>query len=144
MSASVAGDSGVPPAGMLRATLSPSLLAGSALDSGTALLRFADRRVYVDSLRVEQPGLIATGSGSLGWTRGTRGTLALDFDADSLGSIDSLVSWFAGDGGDASADPPGEALSGSARVLLTLEGSLDSVALRHSTLTRRSTRSRTG
>ncbi len=128
VSASVAGDSGVPPAGMLRATLSPSLLAGSALDSGTALLRFADRRVYVDSLRVEQPGLIASGSGSLGWTRGTRGTLSLDFDADSLGSIDSLVSWFAG-GGDTTADPPGEALSGSARVLLTLEGSLDSVAL---------------
>src|SRR5437899_3180143 len=143
--ASVTGDSAVPPAGTLRAALGPSFLAGSPLDSGAALLRFADRRVYVDSLRVAQPGLITTGSGSLGWTRGTRGTLALDFDADSLSSVDSLVAWITGAGGTgagpgeagtAAADPPGdegregaEMLSGSARVALMLQGALDSLGL---------------
>ena len=143
--ASVTGDSAVPPAGTLRAALGPSFLAGSPLDSGAALLRFADRRVYVDSLRVAQPGLITTGSGSLGWARGTRGTLALDFDADSLSSVDSLVAWITGavgtgagpgEAGTAAADPPGdeggegaEMLSGSARVALMLQGSLDSLGL---------------
>ncbi|HVH08498.1 MAG TPA: hypothetical protein VM736_01775, partial [Gemmatimonadales bacterium] len=69
----VVGDSGVAPVGNLTATLEPSVLAGVALDSGAAHLRLADRRVYVDSLRLAQPGLITTGSGALGWTRGTRG-----------------------------------------------------------------------
>jgi translocation and assembly module TamB len=136
--ASFTGDSGVPPAGALRATLGPGFFAGSPLDSGTASLRFADRRVYVDSLRIGQPGVLTSGTGSLGWTRGTRGALALDFAADSLGAVDSLVAWLTGGegGGQGSgrtadgvvADPPDETLAGSARVLLTLQGSLDSLA----------------
>ena len=133
---SFAGDSATPPAGTLRAALGASFLAGSPLDSGAAVVRFADRRVYLDSLRIAQPGLITTGSGSLGWSRGTRGTLALDFDADSLSSVDSLIAWFTGGGSAvaAAADPPGdpdggETLSGSARVALMLQGSLDSLGL---------------
>jgi hypothetical protein len=128
--ASLVGDSGVAPVGAVRVTLGPSLFAGSPIDSGAALLRFADRRLYVDSLRVTQPGLITTGAGSLGWVRGARGALALDFDADSLGAVDSLVAWLTGSGGRATADPPGDesaGLAGSARVLLTLQGSLDSL-----------------
>jgi hypothetical protein len=139
--ASFAGDSGVAPVGAMSVTLGSSLFAGSPLDSGAALLRFADRRLYVDSLRVTQPGLITTGTGSLGWTHGARGTLALDFDADSLGAVDSLVAWLTGStagggrGSGVTADPPGDetagadkaALEGSARVLLTLQGSLDSL-----------------
>src|SRR6266705_3351656 len=94
----VVGDSAVPPVGTLQALLEPSQLAGAGVDSGAARVRFADRRLYVDSLRIAQSGLITTGSGSLGWTRGTGGQLALDFGADSLAALDPLVGWFAGGG----------------------------------------------
>src|SRR3989454_754979 len=127
------GDSAVPPLGAVQAILEPSQLAGTSADSGAARVRFADRRLYVDSLRIAQSGLITTGSGSLGWTRGTGGQLALDFGADSLAALDPLVGWLAG------AAPPPDAprgggarnapLAGAARVLLTLEGSLDSLGL---------------
>src|SRR2546422_913135 len=127
------GDSAVPPLGTVQAILEPSQLAGTSVDSGAARVRFADRRLYVDSLRIAQSGLITTGSGSRGWTRGTGGQLALDFGADSLAALDPLVGWLAGaapppddpGGGDARNAP----LAGAARVLLTLEGSLDSLGL---------------
>src|SRR5438309_107438 len=129
-----AGDSAVPPLGTVQAIVEPSQLAGAGVDSGAVRVRFADRRLYVDSLRVAQAGLITTGSGSLGWTRGTGGQLALDFDADSLNALDPLVGWLAGGAPDAPADPGGAdagnaPLSGAARVLLTLKGSLDSLGL---------------
>jgi len=132
--ADFAGDSAVSPLGTVQAILEPSRLAGAGIDSGAVHVRFADRRLYVDSLRVAQPGHITTGSGSLGWTRGTRGQLALDFDADSLNVLDPLIRWLAGDAPDALAGPGGgvegtEPLAGSARVLLRLEGSLDSLGL---------------
>ena len=132
--AEFAGDSAVPPLGAVQAILEPSLFAGAGLDSGAVAVRFADRRLYVDSLRVAQSGLTTTGSGSLGWTRGTRGQLALDFDADSLNVLDPLVRWLAGGAPDAPADPGGEVegtapLAGSAHVLLRLQGSLDSLGL---------------
>src|SRR6059058_614494 len=130
------GDSGVAPSGAVTALLGPSLFAGAGLDSGAVRLRLADRRVYVDSLRLAQPGLVTTGSGSLGWTRGTSGQLALDFDADSLSAIDSLVSWLAQRDNAARADPdpdpdprPNRPLVGSARVVATLGGSLDSLGV---------------
>src|SRR5947207_5782391 len=127
-----AGDSAVPPLGRVRAIVEPSQLAGAGVDSGSLRVRFADRGLYVDSLRVAQAGLITTGSGSLGWTRGTGGQLALDFDADSLNALDPLVGWLAGGAPDAAADPGGQdagnaPLSGAARVLFTLKGSLDSL-----------------
>jgi len=127
----VAGDSGVAPSGAVTAMLGPSLFAGAGLDSGALRLRLADRRLYVDSLRLAQPGLVTTGSGSLGWTRGTSGQVALDFDADSLSAIDSLVSWLAGsDTAERAADPePTRPLAGSARVVATLGGSLDSLSV---------------
>ena len=131
------GDSAVPPVGTLQATLEPSQLAGASVDSGAARVRFADRRLYVDSLRITQSGLVTTGSGSLGWTRGTGGQLALDFGADSLTALDPLVGWLGGGSPDPLDDPGGGSrgdarntpLAGAARVLLTLEGSLDSLGL---------------
>jgi len=140
LSGTVEGDSAVPPSGVVNVSVGQSQVAGSDVDSGGARVRFADRRLYVDSLRLAQPGLITTGSGSLGWTRdvGGGGQLALDFDADSLNAIDSLVSWVMGARKPSSTadDPPppspddaGKPLGGSARVLLTLEGSLDSLGL---------------
>jgi len=132
----LAGDSGVAPSGAVTALLGPSLFAGAGLDSGALRLRLADRRVYVDSLRLAQPGLVTTGSGSLGWTRGASGQLALDFDADSLSAIDSLVTWLAQRDNAARADPdpdpdprPNRPLVGSARVVATLGGSLDSLGV---------------
>ena len=126
LSGSMVGDSTTPPVGDLTATLAPSFFAGSVVDSGAAKVRFADGRLYVESLFLQQPGLFTRGSGSLGWRRPTRGSLSLDFDADSLSVLDSLVTWLAGPG--LAGPTPGEALRGSARVLVTLDGALDSVA----------------
>src|SRR5438552_12236470 len=126
------GDSGVAPSGAVTVLLGPSLLAGVGLDSGALRLRLADRRLYVDSLRLAQPGFVTTGSGSLGWARGASGQLALDFDADSLSAIDSLMTWLAGRDSAARADPdpgPMRPLTGSARVVATLGGSLDSLGV---------------
>jgi hypothetical protein len=128
----LAGDSGIAPNGAVTALLGPSLFAGVGLDSGALRLRLADRRLYVDSLRLAQPGLVTTGSGSLGWTRGASGQLALDLDADSLSSLDSLVTWIAQRDSAARADPgpePRRPLAGSARVVVTLGGSLDSLGV---------------
>ena len=136
---SVVGDSATPPVGVATVVLGQSEFAGAGVDSGGgAHLRFADQRLYVDSLRITQSGVVAAGSGSLGWMRGTRGQLALDFTADSLNALDSLVTWLAG-GAPVAADPPAEPsrpgrpgdreLGGAARVLLTLEGSLDSIGV---------------
>jgi hypothetical protein len=122
---SVVGDSVTPPVGDVAVTLAPSFFAGSVVDSGAAKLRFADGRLYVESLRLQQPGLLTRGSGSLGWRRPNRGALSLDFDADSLSVLDSLATWLAGPG--LAGPTPGEALRGSARVYLTLDGALDSV-----------------
>lgn len=128
------GDSAVAPTGVVTAALGPSEFAGAALDSGHARVRFADQRLYVDSLRVAGPGLITSGSGSLGWTPGTHGQLAIDFAADSLNSLDPVLSWILGSGAAAGADPPGDpgdrrALAGSAHLVVTLGGSLDSLGL---------------
>src|SRR6267378_7991987 len=128
------GDSAVPPLGVVRAIVEPSQFAGAAVDSGAVHVRFADRRLYVDSLRVVQAGLMTTGSGSLGWRRGTGGQLALDFDADSLNALDPLVGWLARGAPNALDDPGGAdagnaRLAGAARLLLTLQGSLDSLGL---------------
>ncbi len=127
VSGSAVGDSATPPVGDLSATLGPSFFAGSVVDSGAAKLRLADGRLYVESLRLQQPGLLTRGSGSLGWRRPTRGWLTLDFDADSLSVLDSLATWLAGPG--LAGPTPGEALRGSALVQLTLDGALDSVGV---------------
>lgn len=129
LNATVAGsltvDSGSTPVGALTAELSPSVLAGTLLDSGKAAMRLADGRVYLDSLRLSQPGMVTTGGGSLGWRRPVQGVLSLDFDADSVNALDSLVAWLAGP----PAAAAGPSLRGSARVLLALQGALDSLAV---------------
>ena len=124
----VARDDTAPPVGRLSARLAPSLFAGTPIDSGIADVRFADRHVHVDSLRITQPGLITTGAGALGWSREDRGSLALTLDADSLNSLDSLLSWAAGSIA-ADGEPGVRPLAGAARALVTLEGSLDSLGL---------------
>jgi translocation and assembly module TamB len=127
LTGSLVGDSANPPVGDLTAVLAPSLFAGSIVDSGAAKLHFGDGRLYVESLRLQQPGLLTRGSGSLGWRRPTRGALALDFEADSLSVLDSLATWLAG--ARLPGPTPGEALTGSARVLVTLDGAFDSLAI---------------
>src|SRR5437870_3015237 len=124
----VARDDTAPPVGRLSARLAPSLFAGTPIDSGIADVRFADRHVHVDSLRITQPGLTTTGAGALGWSREDRGSLALTLDADSLNSLDSLLSWAAGSIA-ADGEPGVRPLAGAARALVTLEGSLDSLGL---------------
>src|SRR5207244_8578933 len=115
----VARDDTAPPVGRLSARLAPSLFAGTPIDSGIADVRFADRHVHVDSLRITQPGLNTTGAGALGWSREDRGSLALTLDADSLNSLDSLLSWAAGSIA-ADGEPGVRPLAGAARALVTL------------------------
>jgi len=125
---SLAGDSVTPPTGSVSLTLGPSLFAGTVIDSGGAAIRLDDGRLQVDSLRLTQPGLLTRASGSLGWKRPDRGTLELDFAADSLSVLDSLLTWIAGPkltGG----TTPEDALRGSAHVRLTLDGALDGFAI---------------
>jgi autotransporter translocation and assembly factor TamB len=131
LSFSVAGamtrDSAAPPVGAVRVALAPSVLVGASLDSGAATVEFTGGRLVVDSLRLAQPGLVTTGAGALGWERPARGVLSFDFDADSLNALDSLVAWLAGP--DIVAERHGRALRGAARLLLTLDGALDSLAI---------------
>jgi len=127
LAGSVEGDSATPPVGDLTVTLAPSLFAGTIVDSGAAKIHFGDGRLYVESLLLQQPGLLTRGSGSLGWRRPARGSLSLDMEADSLRVLDSLATWLAG--ARLSGPTPGEALTGSARMLVTLDGALDSMAI---------------
>src|SRR6267378_3572844 len=124
---SVAADSVTKPTGDLSVLLAPSLFAGTIIDSGATRIRFADGKLYVDSLRLQQPGLLTNGRGSLGWQRPDRGTLTFDFNADSLSVLDSLVTWFAGPNvATASSE---DKLKGSAQVRATLDGALDSLSV---------------
>src|SRR6266513_6337646 len=92
---SVAADSTTKPTGDLSVLLAPSLFAGTIIDSGATKVRFAEGKVFVDTLRLQQPGLLTSGRGSLGWQRPDHGTLTFDFDADTLSVLDSLVTWLA-------------------------------------------------
>lgn len=132
ISARVAGsfdaDSAVAPTGRVTALLEPSMLAGALLDSGTAVVRFADEQVIVDSLRVVQAGLVTTGRGGLSWTRPTRGSLALELESDTLAALDSLVRWV----GERTGSPPellADPIEGAARASVLLSGAFDSLAV---------------
>ena len=126
-SGSVAADSITKPTGELSVLLAPSLFAGTIIDSGATKVRFAEGKLLVDSLRLQQPGLLTSGRGSLGWQRPDRGTLTVDFDADSLGVLDSLVTWIAGP--NAASAFSEDKLKGSAQVRISLDGALDSVSI---------------
>jgi autotransporter translocation and assembly factor TamB len=112
--------------GALLARLAPSLFAGTVIDSGAAGMHFTGHQLLLDSLRLRQPGLFTTARGGLGLVAPARGVLNVDFDADSLSSLDSLASWITHSAPAAGSEHEG--LRGSARGLLTLEGSLDSLA----------------
>jgi translocation and assembly module TamB len=124
---SVSADSTRPPSGAVAMTVGPSLFAGTIIDSGATAIRFADGRIHVDSVRLQQPGLLSRGNGSLGLKRPEQGTLTLNFEADSLSVLDSLVTWLAGPA--LTGPTPEEALQGSAQVRVTLQGALDSMAI---------------
>src|SRR5438105_3655117 len=124
---SVAADSVTKPTGELAVLLAPSLFAGTIIDSGATKVRFAEGKLFVDSLRLQQPGLLTSGRGSLGWQRPDRGTLAFDFNADSLSVLDSLVTWLAGP--NAASAFSEDKLKGSAQVRVTLGGALDSLSI---------------
>src|SRR3989454_1873623 len=124
---SVAADSVTKPTGELAGMLAPSLFAGTIIDSGATKVRFAAGKLLVDSLRLQQPGLLTSGRGSLGWQPPDHGTLTLDFDADSLSVLDSLVTWFAGP--NAATAFSEDRLKGSAVVRVRLDGAIDSLAI---------------
>jgi hypothetical protein len=127
MAGDVTQDSAAAPVGALTATLARSRFAGVALDTGVAALHFERGQVHVDSLRVAQSGLVTTGAGVVGWERPASGSISLDFKADNLNSLDSLLTWLVGP--DTAAEARGRPLRGGAHVLLKVEGALDSLMI---------------
>lgn len=121
-------DTATAPVGALRLRVGPSSIAGTVVDSGTAVVRFADDRMLVDTLLVRFEGLRAQGSGALGWRAPAAGQLAIALDADSLNALDSLVSWLAPAARVAEPDSL-QALAGTARVRATLAGAVDALAV---------------
>jgi autotransporter translocation and assembly factor TamB len=116
---------GTPPEGNVALRLAPSRLAGTPFDSGALRLRLADGLVHVDTAWLRQPGLISDGAGTLGWRRPHSGEMSLTFDADSLSTVDSLVSWLSG----AWRDTIRAAVTrGAALVHVRVAGALDSLA----------------
>ena len=117
---------GTPSAGAIAVRLAPSRLAGTPLDSGVLRLRFADGLVHLDTVWLRQPGLITDGAGALGWRRPRSAETLLTFDADSLSTVDSLVSWVSGGWRDTAR---AVLTSGAAVVHLRVAGALDSLAI---------------
>jgi translocation and assembly module TamB len=121
-----ADTTGAPPVGAVSIRLAPSRLAGTALDSGAVRLAVRDGLVTVDTLWLRQPGLITEGAGTLGWRRPMSGEAFVNLDADSLGSLDSLVAWIAGSWSDSVR---AVLTQGAGHVHLRIAGALDSLAL---------------
>ena len=121
VSGSAEADSGGPRGGRVAMRLSPSIFAGTVLDSGASLVRLNERRLEVDSLYLVQAGLVTTGKGALAWNRESPGgTLEFVFDADTLGALDSLFIW---------AVDTVAPVRGAARVTVAVSGAFDSVAV---------------
>jgi len=130
--ADFAGDSAVPPLGTVQAVLEPSRLAGAGIDSGRA--RAVRRPAAIRGLLARRAaGSHHHGVGSLGWTRGTRAswrststpTVSTCSTRSSGGSrAMPRTRWPARRRGRGN-----RAAGRSARVLLRLEGSLDSLGL---------------
>ena len=117
---------GAPPAGEVIARIHGSRVAGTVVDSGALRLRIADGLVHVDTAWLRQPGLITEGAGTLGWRRPRVGEAFLSFDADSLATLDSAISWVSGTWRDTAR---AEITSGTALAHLRLAGALDSLAI---------------
>lgn len=118
--------SGAAASGQLEATVRPSQLAGTDIDSGAVRLRIASGVVHVDTLWVRQPGLITDGAGTLGWRRPNAGELLLTLDADSLSFLDPLVAWISGTARDTARAVLDR---GAAVAHLRVAGALDSLAV---------------
>ncbi len=123
----VHADSGTAPEGALRIQMAPSFVAGSAIDSGTAAVRFADGLLRLDSLRIEQLGLRVAGSGAIGWNAPRGEQLEITIEADSLGALDSLATWITNTVWTSGDSLTG--LMGAAKVEGTLSGALDSLLI---------------
>ena len=123
----IEADTGRSPEGSFAARMDPSMIAGAALDGGYIGARFADNHLYLDSLLLHQPGIRVTGLGDIGWHRPAAGSLIVDVEADSIDGLDSLLTWVTGR--DRAPDGSLGPLIGDARASVTLDGSLDSLAM---------------
>ncbi|MGE5742352.1 MAG: translocation/assembly module TamB domain-containing protein [Gemmatimonadota bacterium] len=121
-----ADTTGAPPVGVIAARVGSSRVAGTVVDSGALRLRFADGLIHVDTAWLRQPGLITEGAGTLGWRRPRTGEAFLSFDADSLVTLDSAISWVSGTWRDTAR---AEVTSGAAVAHLRIAGALDSLAI---------------
>ena len=126
-SGDVRADSGAALEGAMAFKLAPSEIAGSLIDSGAAAVRFSEGLLRLDSLRIDQLGLRATGSGAIGWNAPRAGELKVTIVADSLATLDSLANWITKTTRTTSDSLTG--LLGSARIEGTMSGTIDSLVI---------------
>jgi translocation and assembly module TamB len=120
-------DSAVAPEGTLALRLGPSWLGEFPLDSGMVTLAMADSILTLDSAAVRWQGGSASGTGTLGWTAGHAGEVAIQFAATSLAALDSMLTTIAGV--DREPELPTQRLDGSMTGTLRLSGTLDSLTV---------------
>ena len=90
----------------------------------TARLRFAERRVFVDSLRVETTAATVLARGALGLPHGVSDSLRFRIFMDSLGGLRRYIEGRAGE-----APVLADSLSGSVSITGVARGRLDSLDL---------------
>ncbi len=116
------------PEGMLELALGRSRIREWNLDTLFTTVAVKDSVIAVDTLYTEWQGARAGGAGTLGWAAPHAGTMAFHLAADSLAAFDSLLLATLKQERDTARafELP---LSGSATAALTLNGSLDSLAV---------------
>jgi translocation and assembly module TamB len=95
--------------------------------AGSGALRFADGRLFVDSLSLESAAFRASAGGAFGLTADQRDTVRVRVDADSLGGVRDLARWLRLTQvaeGDSAAPLP---VAGSFSLRALVSGSLDTL-----------------
>jgi translocation and assembly module TamB len=98
---------------------------GLRIFPSTARLRFADRRVFVDTLRLETTAATVLARGALGMPHGASDSLRVQLVVDSLGGFRRYLASYAPREGE-----PVDSLSGRATLSATLVGRMDSLDAR--------------
>lgn len=98
---------------------------GLRIFPSTARLRFADRRVFVDTLRLETTAATVLARGALGMPHGASDSLRVQLVVDSLGGFRRYLASYVPREGE-----PVDSLSGRATLTATVSGRMDSLDAR--------------
>jgi translocation and assembly module TamB len=107
--------------GTLAAALGRSIVDSVRVFPSGALLRFADGRLTVDSLRLETTAALVTAQGGLGLVPGVDDSLRVSVVADSLGGLRPYLA------PNQPADSTATTLAGFVRMDATIAGNVDSL-----------------